>query len=337
MNSEAQLIERIARAIPSQQGGELRLGIGDDAAIVAPTGKTDWLLSCDAFVETVHFLSETHPADSVGYKALVRAASDLAAKGATPRLFLLTLALPPSRTGAWLDSFLKGMGRAAQVLGMRLAGGDTTACPIVSISITVAGEAPRGHAIRRSGARAGDIIYVSGRLGRAQLGLELVLGGSHRIPAFRKLLQPHLYPHIRIELGAWLARHRVASAMTDISDGLSTDLGHLCTSSGVGARLWTDHVPRVEIPARVTAKLGRTRLDGPLEMALHGGEDYELLFSVSPRKATLLRQAPEFAEAAAIGEITRGKQILLVESNGRATQLKPRGWDPFGRHSRRSR
>ncbi|HVB54867.1 MAG TPA: thiamine-phosphate kinase, partial [Candidatus Acidoferrales bacterium] len=276
-------------------------------------------------------------ADSVGYKALVRAASDLAAKGATPRLFLLTLALPPSRTGAWLDSFLKGMGRAAQVLGMRLAGGDTTACPIVSISITVAGEAPRGHAIRRSGARAGDIIYVSGRLGRAQLGLELVLGGSHRIPAFRKLLQPHLYPHIRIELGAWLARHRVASAMTDISDGLSTDLGHLCTSSGVGARLWTDHVPRVEIPARVTAKLGRTRLDGPLEMALHGGEDYELLFSVSPRKATLLRQAPEFAEAAAIGEITRGKQILLVESNGRATQLKPRGWDPFGRHSRRSR
>ncbi len=336
MNSEAKLIARIARAIPCQPGGELRLGIGDDVAIVAPSGKTEWLLSCDAFVEAVHFLGETHPADSVGYKALVRAASDLAAKGATPRLFLLTLALPPSRTGAWLDSFLKGMGRAAQVLGMRLAGGDTTACPIVSISITVAGEAPRGHAIRRSGARAGDIIYVSGRLGRAQLGLELVLGGSHRVPTVRRLLQPHLYPHIRVKLGAWLARHRLASAMMDISDGLSTDLGHLCDSSGVGARLWADRIPLVEIPATATAQLGGLRLE-PLEMALHGGEDYELLFSVSPRKVRQLRQAPEFEEATAIGEITRNKQVLLVGSDGRVMQLKPRGWDSFGRRSTRSR
>src|SRR5208283_2253399 len=132
----------------------------------------------------------------------VRAASDLAAMGATPRFFLLTLAIPPSLTGSWLDAFLRGMGRAARSMGMVLIGGDTTKSASVSVSITVFGEVARGRAVKRSTARVGDIIYVSGKLGRAELGLQLMLRGSRGgKPQLRQLLQPHLYPKIRLALG----------------------------------------------------------------------------------------------------------------------------------------
>ena len=335
MNTEAHLIKRIARAIPSRQargesaaGLRLRLGIGDDAAIVAANRRSDWVLSCDAFLEGVHFLANMHPADSVGYKSLVRAASDLAAMGATPRLFLLTLALPSARTGAWLDQFLRGMARAARMLGMQLAGGDTSQSATISISITVLGETPPGRAVTRSGARAGDIIYVSGKLGRAQLGLELILNGTGRQRRFAQLVRPHLYPRIRVSLGKWLAEHRVASSMMDLSDGLSTDLARLTAASRVGARLWAERIPRVAIPPALAKHLPGIKPD-PLQMALHGGEDYELLFTVPRRKAKLLSRTPGFRGLTAIGEITRAKQIMLVGADGKAKALLPRGWDSF--------
>ncbi len=337
MDREAQLIERIARAVPSSLGtgrsGAIRVGIGDDAAILTLGRNTEWVLSCDAFLEGVHFLAKSYPADSVGYKSLVRAASDLAAMGAMPRLFLLTLALPARLTGKWLDEFLRGMGRAARLLGMRLAGGDTTKSATVSISITVLGEVARGLAVTRSGARPGDALFVSGRLGRAQLGLELAASSGLRTLATvsrsqSRLLQPHLYPKIRVELGAWLARHKIASAMMDISDGLSTDLARLCRASGVGARLWAERIPCVKLPAERTGPLRKLRLD-PMQMALHGGEDYELLFTVPPNKVKRLRSAPDFAEITAIGEIERGKGLTVVSADGGTTPLAPGGWDPF--------
>jgi thiamine-monophosphate kinase len=337
MDREAQLIERIAKAVPSIRGarrdGGMRLGIGDDAAILTPNLRTDWVLSCDAFLEGVHFLAESYPPDSVGYKSLVRAASDLAAMGATPRIFLLTLALPARLTGKWLDAFLRGMAGAARLLGMRLAGGDTTKSATVSISITVLGEVARGLALTRSGARPGDILYVSGRLGRAQLGLELTKNGgsgtlARVLRSGPRLLKPHLYPKIRVELGAWLARHKIASAMMDISDGLSTDLVRLCRASGVGAHLWADRIPCVKLPAVRTGPLRKLRLN-PLQMALHGGEDYELLFTVPRKQLKRLQSAPGFAEITAIGEIERGKEITLVGADGRSKRLDPGGWDPF--------
>ena len=332
MDSEAQLIRRIAQAIPCHVGGKrtLRLGIGDDAAIVSPPGDADWILSCDAFLEGVHFLANAHPAASVGYKALTRAASDLVAMGAMPGMFLLTLALPSHRTGAWLNEFLRGMGNAARLLGMQLIGGDTTKNPTVAISITVIGNAQRGRAITRSGAKPGDILHVTGKLGQAQLGLALIQSGLQGSATAQRLMQPHLYPCIRPDLGVWLARKRAASAMIDISDGLSSDLAHLCASSGVGARLWAGRIPCVRIPAALTSKLANLGLN-PLQMALHGGEDYALLFSVSPRKAKVLRQPPGFGEITAIGEITRDKRLLLVSPDGREKHLVPRGWDPFRR------
>jgi thiamine-monophosphate kinase len=328
MEQEDQLIERIRRAVPSRNRGSLQLGIGDDAALISPRKGFEWALSCDAFLEGVHFLVNRHPADSVGFKALARATSDLAAMGAQPRTFLLTLALPSARTGKWLDEFLRGMGRAARQLGMSLAGGDSTKSARISISITVLGEVGRGLAVTRSGARPGDILCVSGRLGGAELGLKMVQSGALKASNSNekdrdRLLQPHLYPRIRVALGAWLAARGVASAMIDISDGLSTDLARLCAASHVGARIWAERIPCVKV-------LPALKLD-PLQMALHGGDDYELLFAVPRRKMRRLRRAPGYAEIVAIGEIERGAKIMLVDDGGNAKILRPGGWDPFER------
>ena len=389
MVRERQLVEKIARALAPARAAasRLKLGIGDDAAIVSPSGRTEWVLSCDTFLEDVHFRVKTHPPDSVGYKALARATSDLAAMGATPRYFLLTLALPagaarisglpkseamrfaksssssstPShaRRGAvgrsfvgrgfshdkssarasgasapeapsqrWLNAFLKGMARAARELGISVIGGDTTKSDRIFISITVLGEIAPGRALTRSGARPGDIIYVSGTLGRAQLGLELVLRGHAQDRQLRSLVQPHLYPKIRVELGSWLAAHRLASSAMDLSDGLSTDLARLCTASQVGAKIYASKVSTVVIPAAAARKLGNRKLD-PLQLALHGGDDYELLFTVSPRQAKKLSQAPDASAITAIGEITHGRQVFLVAPDGHENPLKSQGWDPF--------
>jgi len=316
-------------------GVRLQLGIGDDAAILGLQGRTDLVLTCDAFLEGSHFLADVHPADSVGYKALARATSDLAGMGAVPRVFLLTLALPAIRTGAWLDGFLRGMGRAARETGLQLAGGDTSKAKTVSIVITVVGELIPGQVVLRSGAQPRDTIYVSGRLGRAQLGLELVRNGlmsrtrTGRVE--REALQHHLYPRTQIALGEWLARHRIASAMMDISDGLSTDLNRLCAASRVGARIWAERVPCVEIPQGPRG-LRQFKLE-PLKMALDGGDDYELLFTVPRRREHQLKTAPGYKNLRAIGEITSGKRVELVGVDGRIEPLAPGGWDPFRKSS----
>jgi thiamine-monophosphate kinase len=333
MVQERQLVEKITRALlPARAASSrLKMGIGDDAALVSAAGHVEWVLSCDTFLEDVHFRMQTHPPDSVGFKALARAASDLAAMGATPRYFLLTLALPTARTGAWLDAFLNGVARASREVGITLIGGDTSRSRTVFVSITVLGEIAPGRELTRSGAHPGDIIYVSGKLGRAQLGLELVLRGNARNRQLRALTQPHLYPKIRIELGSWLAKQRVATSAMDLSDGLSTDLARLCTASQVGAKIYTSKVPSAALPAAAARKLGNRKSD-PLQRALHGGEDYELLFTVSPRQASKLGRAPGAAALTAIGEITRNRELILVANDGREEPLKSQGWDPF-RHS----
>jgi thiamine-monophosphate kinase len=341
--NEGELVKQVERLIPSFEKGKLglsglRLGIGDDAAVLRVAGGVDWVVTTDAFMEGVHFLGGIHRADSVGYKALARATSDIAAMGATPRFFLLTLALPANRTGAWLTEFLRGIGRAAREFDLVLVGGDTTRTASVGISITVIGEIERGLAVKRAGATPGDAIYVSGRLGGAQLGLELVRRGLAGDRSLRRYLAPHLYPQIRLKLGHWLAQNQVASAMMDVSDGLSTDLPRLCEASGTGARLDASQIPCVEIPEAVARRLGK-RTAGvrelatrrALEMALNGGDDYELLFTVPPAKEKKLRKAPEFSEMSRIGEIVRDRRILIAGPDGRPKELAARGWDPFRR------
>ena len=321
---EENIIERLRKAFPLRPGSRLRLGIGDDAALFRPSPGRELVLTCDASLEDVHFLREKHTPDVVGYRALARAVSDIAAMGGRPLCFLLTLALPASLTGRWLDRFLTGLRRAAQLFHVKQSGGDTTHNSHVFISITVLGEARRGQAILRSGARPGDLICVSGSLGDAQLGLGLILKGLSRVPRWRPLLRKHLRPEPRLALGQWLAEKRIATAMIDISDGLSTDLGHICDASGVGARIYVDEIPQVRVPDAL-----RRRSFDRLTLALHGGEDYELLFTVPPRLARRLPRIFRGTPLSLIGEIIRERRITLVHLDGRTQRLSPQGWDPF--------
>ena len=346
MYREGQLIERVRRRFALRDVG-LRVGIGDDAAVLrqgtlqtaavprlAKFGRgwgpgpgerpKDWVVTTDAFLENVHFVRNAFPPKAAGHKAIARATSDIAAMGARPRFFFLTLGLPESCTGTWFDAFLEGMARAAGGYGLTLAGGDITKYPSVIASLTVLGEIELGKAVLRSAAKPRDLLCVSGRLGEAQLGLELVLRklGSRR--RFSRLLTKHFWPKPRLAVGAWLANNQMATAMIDTSDGLSTDLGHICEASKVGAKVWADKIPAVRVPT----ELAKAGMD-PLGMALHGGEDYELLFTVSPRLAGHLPRRIGGTPLTAIGEITREKKVVLIETSGHAALLEPMGWDPF--------
>lgn len=324
MTSEDQLIERVQRKFRSSRSGP-RVGIGDDAAVLRPSsGRAELVVTTDAFLENVHFFRKLHPPEAAGYKALARATSDIAAMGARCRCFFLTLGLPDACKGVWLDGFLGGMARAARRFGLVLAGGDTTRYPLVVASLTVVGEADAGRAILRSGAKPGDLLCVSGRLGEAELGLQLVLKKRHRQKRWASLLKKHYYPEPRLALGEWLAARRYASAMIDTSDGLSTDLGHICEAGGVGAVVWGAKIPLVNVP-RELQRLGHD----PLQLALHGGEDYELLFTVPKRFAGRLPGSVGGVPVTVIGEMTREKKVVLVEGSGRAKRLRTGGWDPF--------
>lgn len=324
--SEHALVHRIIRAIGhSPVARPLPLDLRDDAAVFAVDSQNQSVISSDWFLEGIHFLPSIHPPDSVGFKALARAASDLAAMGAAPRFFLMALALPHSRRGAWLDRMLAGMKRASRRFRLELAGGDTTRYSSLAINITVIGTVKPGRAISRANARCGDLLYVSGALGGAQLGLELLLAGTSRAsPRAKSLLRPHLYPEPRLALGQWLASKKLASAMIDLSDGLSTDLHNLCRASGVGARVRRAAIPCVNLPPR----LRKQDLD-PLRLALHGGDDYELLFTVPHRFAHRIPARRHGLPLHCVGEITKSKRILMLHDDGHTTPLAPSGWDPF--------
>ena len=332
---ESKLVARISAAVPSTgvraTRTGLRLGIGDDAALLAPRPGFDVVVSSDFFVEDAHFIVRLHPPESVGYKSLVRAVSDLSAMGAEPGYFLLNLALPSGKTGAWFDGYMKGLGNAARRSRILLIGGDLARSEKVSIAITVIGYAKAGRAMRRSEARPGDFIYVSGHLGAARLGLEILLKHRGAEAGAGQLLAPHFYPPLRLDLGEWIARERIASAMMDISDGLSIDLGRLCESSRVGAEIDAGLIPRVGI-SRVWRERLHLAPGAALEFALHGGDDYELLMTVPPHRAHKLRRAPGGIRLTCIGKITRDRRMVLVDANGQTEPLQAKGWDHFSRH-----
>lgn len=318
LRDEDALLKRVETVFSTQDRGAVRLGLGDDAALMVPRRGFETVLTCDWFLQGSHFLLDRHPADAVGWKCLSRAASDIAGLGAAPRCFLLSLALPVQRTGRWLDGFLGGLRRASRKLRCPLAGGDTTRSRDILISITVVGEVPLGRAVLRSGAKTGEQLFVSGTLGEADMGLRYLLKKSGLARAANAALRKHLYPEARIALGQWLRKNRLATAMMDLSDGLSTDLPRLCGASGVGARVHAKWLPRTL----------RTDPVDALQLALHGGDEYELLFTVKPRDVRRLGDSFEGLRLTQIGEITAGKKIVL-EDEGKVQALVSGGWDPF--------
>jgi thiamine-monophosphate kinase len=293
--------------------------MGDDAALLAPRPGYETILTCDWFLERTHFLRDKHPARAVGWKCLARAVSDIAAMGGTPRCFLISLALPSSQTSGWLDNFLRGLRSASLRLQCELAGGDTTRRSEILINITVAGEVAKGRALLRSGAKRGDQIFVSGTLGEAERGLRHLRGARGRLRSTSASLRKHLYPVPRIALGKWLAEKRLATAAMDLSDGLSSDLPRLCVASGVGALLNAAALPTTR---------GATEPDA-LRLALHGGDDYELLFTVAMKNERSIPRRLHGLALTKIGKITDEKKILLKTKKGNVHPLERGGWDPF--------
>ncbi|HEY2121435.1 MAG TPA: thiamine-phosphate kinase [Candidatus Acidoferrum sp.] len=315
---EKDLLRKIIRAFPSAGKNAPGMPLDDDAAVFSPRVGYQTILTCDWMLEGSHFLRHKHPADAVGWKCLMRATSDIAAMGGVPRYFLLSLAIPQSLSGRWLPEFFRGLQRATIALNCKLAGGDTTRRNDILISVTVIGEIANGLAIRRSGAKPGDQLFVTGTLGEAELGLKMLRHQRGFARPKNPPLRKHLYPEPRLAVGQWLARNRLASAMMDLSDGLSSDLPRLCEASGVGTKIVTEQLPVSSLVVGQEA----------LSLALHGGDDYELLFAVRPKKANKIPREYNGISLTHVGEITPGKKIQL-EKRSKVSSLTAGGWDPF--------
>jgi thiamine-monophosphate kinase len=328
---EKALIAQIRRMAKSSTRGRafasnsaVFTGIGDDCAVLRllprqESRTTEVLVTTDFTLEGIHFRRDWHSPESVGYRCLARGLSDIAAMGGEPVAAFLSLALPRDLPQAWVGRFLRSLISLGGKFGVTLAGGDTAESPNgILADIIMVGTAPKGKSVLRSFARPGDRIFVSGELG----GSAAAVARMRAKP--KKKLNPrdyprHFYPEPRIELGRILREKGLASAMIDTSDGLSTDLAHLCEESGVGAEIQAEAIPR--------ASVGKPAREVDLDFALHGGEDYELLFTARPGK----RVPNQIAGVALthIGVVTRTPLILLRNLKGIAYELEPRGWEHF--------
>ena len=315
---ERRVISRIRRAFGERRAGVL-VGIGDDAALVRTPGRL--LLTTDLLVEDEDFRRDAHPPRLLGRKALAVNLSDIAAMGGRPLHAVVGMALPADIDESWLRQFMAGFRAAAREAGVALVGGDLSQAEKIVVAVTVTGEAK--YPVLRSGARPGDAIFVSGTLGDAAGGLRLLEKGGHRgvVKAVQPLIDAFLDPAPRLELGALLARRKLASAMIDLSDGLSVDLAHICEESGAGAEVEAERVP-------ISAALAHMARD-PLAMALNGGEDFELLFTVRPRDIAAVERMAAKHRLSRVGRITAGRRLVLVGPGKKRKSLRAKGFEHF--------
>lgn len=331
---ELDLLRRIRARAARRSVRDVALGIGDDCALLRVRPGEAVAVTTDLSIAGRHFRLDWHPAASVGHRTLARGLSDLAAMGARPLAAFLSLGLPreltlPPRRNAksWSERFYDGLLALASTYNVPLAGGDLSESPVALADIVLIGAVPDGKALLRSGARPGDILYVTGALGGAAAGLDRLnaLAAQQKPIPTRPVRIPrgdaaqlatHLYPEPRLAVGSWLRRRGAASAAIDLSDGISTDLHHICEESGVRAELNADSLPIAP---------GAT-----VEQALHGGEDYELLFAARP--STRLPRKIAGIPITAVGRIVRRRTseppVLLHTSTG-AHPLAPQGWQHF--------
>ncbi len=315
--SEEELLEAI-RTAHEDRAPEVRIGIGDDAAVLAPL-TAEIVLTTDVLVEGVHFDPRLTSASDLGYKAMVVNLSDIAAMAASPRAAVCALTISDGIDASWVMEVFGGLREACHEYALSLVGGDLSRGPCVSIAVTVIGEVDPGGAVPRSGARAGDAIVVTGTLGAAATALRLERSGRVLGERERGLLRAHFRPIARVNEAKALAGFG-ATGMIDVSDGLTLDLSRLCKSSGVGARLRISDVP---VAAGAT-----------IDDALGGGEDYEILATMPrgavDRASRDLRKAFGVA-LTMIGEVVTKAGLRAVQEDGSEQQLEPRGWDHFER------
>jgi len=332
-DGELEILRRIRLRADARNGG-LRLGIGDDCALLRARAGEEIAVTTDLSIDGRHFRLDCHPPEAVGHRTLARGLSDLAAVGARPLAAFLSLGLPRElaaprgRQKPWIERFYDGLLALADAHKTPLAGGDLAESSLAVADIVLVGAVPKGRALLRSGAHPGDLLYVTGALGGASTALIhlTALAAKHAqagrpFRILRRLepaLRPHLYPEPRLPQGLWLQRRGIASAAIDISDGLSADLAHLCEESGIAAE-----VDASALPVAQGATLGQ---------ALHAGEDYELLFTARP--AARLPGTLFGVPITRIGRVVRRRpespQVLLRTPAG-LQPLEPRGWEHFSR------
>jgi thiamine-monophosphate kinase len=313
---EKTLIQRLRRLAGA--GQSVATGIGDDCAVLSVPPGHQLLVTTDFTIEKVHFRRDWHPPEWVGRRCLTRGLSDIAAMGGELRAAFLSLAVPSDVPQNWVDRFFKGLLALAEEFNVPLAGGDTAQSPGgIQADIVVVGSVPEGKAVLRSGAAPGDQIYVTGELGGSAAALARLVESK---PVGADDLR-HIQPRARVRVGQWLAARGVASAMIDLSDGLSSDLEHICQESRVGACIEAGAIPR--------SRLGPGKKRVGLDFALHGGDDYELLFtsaSAVPAKVAGVR-------VTRIGRTLRSGGMRLIGADGKQHQLKAGGWEHFAGNS----
>jgi thiamine-monophosphate kinase len=323
---ELLFIERIRTRASASSSTAVRLGIGDDCAILKPPPGQEILVTTDFSLEGRHFRRDWHSPASAGHRTVARGLSDLAAMGAKPLTAFLSLALPKSvaRNTHWLDGFLDGLLALARIHHISLAGGDTSESPSDHIlaDIILIGSAPAGRALRRSTARAGDVLYCTGSLGGAAAELASLTASPRK---FRNAQptdnHPHLFPQPRLAVGQTLLRRGLATACIDLSDGLSTDLAHLCAASHVAAELDLAQLPLHPLAAALDDR-------AQINALLHGGEDYELLFTAAP--TTKIPRSIANVRITRIGRIVKpqpSRPLMSLLSDGLRFDLQPHGWE----------
>jgi thiamine-monophosphate kinase len=333
--TEFDFIDYLRQRVASS-GQSLVAGIGDDAAVLRnPAGK-ETVISADLLVEDIDFRRSTTPPYLLGHKALAVSLSDIAAMGSRPLWSMLSIGVPED---VWetdfVDRLYDGLLDLANRYGVQLVGGDTSRTnERVVIDSIVVGECSAGLAVMRSGAQPGDQIFVTGSLGAAAAGLRLIERGAHLAEQnladedsqkLDHILLRQLRPEPRVGWGIVLGEERLATSMIDLSDGLSSDLNRLCTASNAGGLIDASLLP---VDERVTELCGRRALD-PLQLALHGGEDFELLFTVKPEHVARLPRRVDGVEIKRIGEITSAAEGIKISEGARTWDLKPAGWKHF--------
>jgi thiamine-monophosphate kinase len=321
---ELSLLRTIRERSAALTGSQLRLGIGDDCALLRPKASQELAITTDLSIEGRHFRLDWHPPESVGHRTLARGLSDLAAMGARPVAAFLSLGLPRELTyadpgkAAWVERFLDGLLALAAEYKVPLAGGDLAESPIAVADIVLTGAVRKDKAMLRSGAKPGEILYVTGKLGGAAAELAALSNAPQDFTEFTSARtgSPHLYPQPRVAQGLWLRKHQLASAAMDLSDGLSTDLAHLCEESGVAAEVDASLIPIAE--------------GSSLELALHGGEDYELLFA-APASARLPNKIDGISITAIgiVKKARRGQPRVTLHKGKLNHSLLPQGWEHF--------
>ena len=320
---EFALIERIRRTL-RPPGDEVVVGIGDDTAVLETGGPHLLLATVDMQVEDRHFLRSRTPPELLGRRVGAVNLSDIAAMGGTPRWALVSLALPRSLPAAWVDAFYEGLDGILGEFGAFVVGGNLAGGTRIVADLTLLGEVQRDHLLTRAGARPGDLLCVTGSLGRSAAGraaLDAGLGETFAAGA----IEAHLAPSPRVREGQALGGSGRLTAMMDLSDGLAGDLGHICAASGVGAVIYTGELPIAEDTRTIAGVLG---LDA-VQLALGGGEDFELLFTLAPDELPEVRRTlGGSTQVSVVGEVQPAREgVRFVGADGKETRVT--GWDHF--------